>query len=806
MLAISLEIVTEPMFLMLLGAGGIYLALGDPAEATFLLGFVLVVIAITLVQQHRTQRALESLRELSAPRALVMRDNQPTRIAAREVVSGDWLILREGDRIAADALLLDGELELDESLLTGESLPVTRSADAAEDHRGRQVYAGTVITRGRAQAEVLATGGQTRLGGIGATLASTREPNSALQEHARKLVRWLGAGALLLACVQVFASWWAGQSLLASLLTGIALAMAILPEEIPVILTIFLALGAWRIAQRQVLTRRVSAVEALGAITVLAVDKTGTLTENRMTVVSLATPETELALESTQSVTEPFFALVRTAALASRDDTFDPTERAIITLETQLAKALGSKLDGLEGVCEYSLTRDLPVMTRVYRNVRSGQYHLATKGAPEAVAGLCGLDSQALAALHRRVEAMASRGLRVLGVARCELADGSILPADQKSLTLEFVGLLGLADPPRSAVPEALAKCRAAGVRVVMMTGDHAVTAQAVAQLVGLSDRRAVLTGAEIDALDDPALAARLQETDIWARLRPDHKLRLIQALRNAGEVVAMTGDGVNDAPALKAADVGVAMGQRGTDVAREASALVLLDDSFSRIIEAIAQGRSIYDNICRATRFAFAVHVPIIALALTAALLQWPPLLTPAQIVMLELLIDPVCAIVFEAEPQDERLMARPPRDASDSPFGSAMWRTALSQGIGLAALSLIALGWARSMDWPIEALRTIAFGTLALSVVMLIGANRSGRTRGPERLRIRNPWVLPIYVGAPLLLLLLVQSDSLPRLMGMAPARTEVLAVIIVTTLAGLVWLTMLKRLGGARAARAH
>jgi len=710
--AIVLGVLTEPMFLMLLTAGGLYLALGDRAEALFLLGSVGVIIAITLAQERKTQRALESLRDLSAPRALVIRDGQEQRIAGHEVVPGDWLVLREGDRIAADAQLREGQLEVDESLLTGESVPVARQPGTADT-----VSASTLVTRGVALAEVVATGAHTAVGRIGADLLRTPEPPSALQLASRQLVRRLAVAALVLALVQVLLGWWwNAQALLPSLLSGVALAMAILPEEIPVILTVFLALGAWRLSRQQVLTRRVTAVEALGAITVLAVDKTGTLTQNRMAVVELATPDAHFSQAGAQGLPEPFHRLVEFAMLATPGDPFDPMEKAIQAFGHQWLQGTEHVHDGREPEFEYPLSIDILAMTRVYASADPSQHLLATKGAPEAVADLCHLSPERLQALREQVQAMAERGLRVLGVAQGRWLDAPPpdWPASQHDHTFEFLGLVGLADPPRPEVPAAIAECRRAGVRVVMMTGDHPVTARAIAQQVGLSERPDLITGADMDALDDTALAQRLRDVDLCARLKPHHKLRLVQCLRASGEVVAMTGDGVNDAPALKAADVGVAMGERGTDVAREAAALVLLDDSFARIVAAVRQGRRIDQNIRQATRFVFAVHVPVIALALLPPLLHWAPLLLPMHIVLLELLIDPACSVVFEDEPEDPRTMQRPPRPVGESPFAAAALALPIVQGLGVTAALLGGHALLQAFAWPEAAARGVVFGAL--------------------------------------------------------------------------------------------
>ena len=839
-LAIVRDVVTEPMFLMLLAAGSIYLALGDRGEALFLLGFVFVVIGITLAQERKTQRALESLRDLSAPRALVIRDGQEQRIAGREVVRGDLLVLHEGDRIAADALLIDGQLEVDESLLTGEAVPVAKlplaqdsqnaqasaSAEAPATRAGPPqarpapsgdsaahevasvgaIYASTVVTRGVAVAQVCATAAHTAVGRIGADLAATVEPPSALQQGSRRLVRNLGIGALVLALAQVLLGWWwNSRPLLESLLSGIALAMAILPEEIPVILTVFLALGAWRISHQKVLTRRVTAVEALGAITVLAVDKTGTLTMNRMAVAELASSEQHFRPESASELPEHFHLLAEFAMLATPADPFDPMEKAIQHFGHQWLQGTEHVHDGREPEFEYALSGEILAMTRVFASDEPNVHLLATKGAPEAVADLCHLDAAQQGAIRRQVEAMAERGLRVLGVARgrwkgAAPAPGQspLWPQSQHDFDFDFLGLVALADPPRTEVPAALAECRRAGVRVIMMTGDHPATARAIAQQVGLSDRPDVITGAQLEGLDDASLSERLRHVDLCARLKPQHKLRLVQLLRASGEVVAMTGDGVNDAPALKAADVGIAMGERGTDVAREAAALVLLDDSFARIVAAIRQGRRIDSNIRKAVRFVFAVHVPIIGLALVPTLLHWPVLLLPVHIVLLELLIDPACSIVFEAEAEDSDTMARAPRPVSDSPFAAAPLLWSVLQGLGLAAVLLGGQAWLVHRGWHPDQGRTVVFGTLVLCVLLLILANRDLSRPALLGVTDPNPWLWRIAAAMVVLLAAVMGIAWLRHLMGLALPGAQGAVVAGCLLALCLVWLELVRLAG--------
>ncbi|MEO6986587.1 MAG: cation-translocating P-type ATPase [Paralcaligenes sp.] len=814
--AIVRDVLVEPMFLMLLVAGGIYLTLGDRAEALFLLGFVFVVIGITLVQERKTQRALESLRDLSAPRALVVRDGHEQRVAGRDVVRGDVLVLREGDRIAADAILLSGQLNVDESLLTGEAVPVTKlvssdakaanvaftTLDGQRDDRTATLFASTVVTRGLGLARVHAIAGATAVGRIGADLAATVEPPSALQEASRKLVGVLGASAVVLAGFLVLLNWWwDGRPVLDSLLAGVALAMAILPEEIPVILTVFLALGAWRISKQHVLTRRVSAIETLGAITVLAVDKTGTLTLNQMAIAELVSADERFTPKGATELPEIFHELTEFAMLATPGDPFDPMEKAIQKFGHHWLAGTEHVHDDRVPAFEYALSSEILAMTRIFASANPTHYLLATKGAPEAVADLCHLNADALEVIRLHVDSMAERGLRVLGVARGRWSGttvaGPIWPTTQHDFDFEFLGLLGLADPPRPEVPAAVAECRRAGVRLIMMTGDHPATARAIARQVGLSDRPDVITGIEIAALNDTALRNRLKHTDICARLQPKHKLRLVQTLRAAGEVVAMTGDGVNDAPALKGADVGIAMGERGTDVAREAAALVLLDDSFARIVGAMRQGRRIFENIGNASRFVFAVHVPIIGLALVPALMKWPTLLLPVHIVLLELLIDPACSIVFEAEPEASDVMSRPPRARGASPFSRTNLLQGLLQGLGLTAAFLAGYSVLTANGYTVGQNRTVIFTSLVLSVLLLILVNRNAILATTD---VGNPWVARMALAVALMLILVIGLPGLRQIMGLAVPDIPSLIAIGSLSMLCAGWLVVARRLAGS------
>ncbi len=788
---IVVEVLREPMFRLLLAAGAIYLLLGDLGEALLLLLFASASVLITIVQQTRTERSLEALRELGSPRALVIRDGRQQRIAGRELVRGDLVMLGEGDRVPADLRLLSArDLQADESLLTGESLAVGKTAATAEAPPAQPggdglpyAYAGTLIVRGEGLGEVVATGTHSQLGEIGRLLAATAEAPSPLQQQTSRLVRRLAAAGLGLSALIVLLYGLLRDAWLDGLLAGIALAMAMLPEEFPLVLTVFLALGAWRLAGRKVLTRRAAAIETLGATTVLCTDKTGTLTQNRMTVALLAIDGAQAA---PPVLPAPFMPLLAAALRATRPLAVDPMDRALQALAELLPPAEALPPESALAH-EFGLRPELPAITQMWRTAEPGRYDVAAKGAPEAIAELCRLDATRRAALRRDCDAMAARGIRVLGVARCGWRGA--VPTSPHALGLQWQGLVGFSDPLRETVPAAIDECRAAGLRVVMITGDYPATARAIAEQAGIGDDGSVLDGATLATLDDAALRARVRQTSLYARIAPAQKLRIVEALKAGGEVVAMTGDGVNDAPSLKAAHIGVAMGGRGTDVAREAAALVLLDDDFSSLVGAVRDGRRIYDNIRKAMSYILAVHVPIAGIALLPLVAGWPLILTPVHIVFLELLIDPVCSIVFEAEPAETDLMRRRPRDPREPllPRRLIAWSLAQGTAVLLAVSGLFV--FARLDGLPLETARALAFSGLVLTNFALIFVNRGTAGWSLISLRRPNPAMWRVLALTTMMLGAALYLPLGRRLFGFGelPATELLLAVTVATAMVG-------------------
>lgn len=806
-LRIGLEVVREPMFLLLIAAASLYFVMGELGDALMLLASVVIVLVITIFQEQRTERALEALRDLSSPRALVVRSGKRQRIAGREVVRGDALLVVEGDRVPADAILRRSmNVSVDESLLTGESVPV-RKAPSPEAKRLERpggddlpsLFAGTLLTAGQGVAEVVATGPRTELGRIGKALQTIEPEQTSLQRETGRIVRVVATIALSVCGLIVLAfgfsrgaTWPAWRD---GLLIGIAMAMSLLPEEFPVVLTIFLALGAWRISRSRVLTRRMPVIETLGAATVLCVDKTGTLTQNQMSVKVLATEADTLALAgNTGSVSEPMRALLQAAVLASKPEPFDPMERALHAASRLITPQESASVSGESLLREYPLTPGLLAVTHVWRLPGQPKLTIASKGAPEAIAELCHLPSQRRERIAEQVRDLASRGLRVLGVARGSIEPGD-LPAAHNELVLELVGLVGFEDPLRENVPAAVAECRMAGIRVVMITGDYPDTARSIAHQAGLADSDEVITGQQLDGMSDEDLASRLRTAQVFARVVPEQKLRIVMALKANGEVVAMTGDGVNDAPALKAAHIGIAMGGRGTDVAREAASLVLLDDEFSSIVAAVKLGRRIYDNIRKAIIFIVAVHVPIAGLSIVPVLLPgWPLLLLPVHIALLELIIDPSCTLIFEGEEAEPDIMRRPPRSSGERLFSRRSVGIALLQGASVLAVCLLIVWMALPGHGP-DAARALSFACLVVAFITIILVNRSWTRSVISRVRAPNPALWWVIGGTGAFLTAVLAVPPLQRLFSFAPLHIGDLALSLLAGAGCLVWLEILK-----------
>ncbi|WP_262273281.1 cation-translocating P-type ATPase, partial [Microvirga yunnanensis] len=749
-----------------------------------------------------SERALAALRELAEPFARVIRGGTERRLPAREVVPGDLILVGEGERLPADGILIDGDaLTVDESALTGESVPVSKRpaadvTDAGDPEPGGDdtpfLFAGTLNVRGQGAVHVLRTGPTTRLGRIGASLAAIGDEPTLLQKTTGRLIARLGILALGF-CAVVAATYgmlrgdWVGGTL-----SGITLAIALLPEEFPMVLAIFMALGAFRLARHKVLVRRAAVIETLGAATVLCVDKTGTLTENRMVLTTAWWDGKVQDLGDGSRLSGGAVDPLRKAVLASAVRPVDPMDKAV----HELAAQLSPEPDGAGGPLRtYPLRPELLAFIQVWPDSRGGVVY-AAKGAPEAVFRLCRMNDEERASLDRVVAGLASRGLRVLGVASVLVdQDHAKAPED---LAFRFDGLIGFADPVRPDVPQSVAEAKRAGITVAMITGDYPATALEIARQAGIDTSAGVLSGREIAELDRDGLHERVRRIRVFARVMPEQKLALVEALKANGEVVAMTGDGVNDAPALEAAHIGIAMGQRGTDVAREAADLILLDDRFVSIIGGVRLGRRIFANLRKALTYVTAIHVPIAGLALLPLLMGLPPILYPMHVILLELVIDPVCSLVFEGEPSERHAMEKPPRPASEPLFGTSQIVLGFIQGAAVLGAVLGLYVWALNADVPEMQARAVAFVALVLGNLVLAFADAA--EPGTSFFDRRRLAFWGIGAGAAVIVTTAIYVPPLAAILRVSPPSLSWLATTLAIAVLAGGWFGLAKRLRAA------
>lgn len=714
-LKIIIGLATEPMIFLLLITVIIYFILGDHNEAFLLMASFVGIIGIEFYQEAKTEKSLQALRNLSSPISVVIRDGRRITIPGREVVVGDIILLSEGSRIPADAKLISiDNLEVDESLLTGESAPVLKSFIETKDFRPSLVFSGTLAVKGHGIAEVTNIGLDTEIGEIGSSLKSIETEKTLLQKEVNKAVKLVATLAIGSSIILMLTYWFTSGSLIKGLLAGLTLSIAILPEEFPVVLTIFLTLGAWRLAKNNILARRSHTIETLGSATVLCVDKTGTLTKNQMQISNIIGADGVLYASNLTDADE----IIRYGVLASQRQPFDPMEGAFIIAGQQVFRDVEDIYKDFKIVKEYPIEDNSLSVVHIWgdgKQVKS----VALKGAPEAVFELCHIKHNGVVKLEKKVKDLASQGLRVIAVAKGKVAQD--IPESRHDIEFEFLGLVGLADPIRQEVIPAMKMCKAAGIRVVMLTGDYPETALKIAKDIGL-DYKNSITGVEFEKLSVAERKKVIESITVFSRVRPVNKLAIVNALKNNNEVVAMTGDGVNDAPALKSAHVGIAMGEKGTDVAREAASIVLLDDNFASIVQGVRLGRRIYDNLQKAMSYIISVHIPIALLSLLPAIFGWPLVLIPAHIVFLEFIIDPSCTIIFENEKEDKDIMNRPPRKLHESIFNKKMVIGSLIQGLFVAIIVVAAFGVLMNMGWGQDKARGMTFLVLIVANIFLI------------------------------------------------------------------------------------
>ena len=792
-----LHIICEPMFLLLIVAAIIYFILGEPRDGAIMLIFVVGIISIDVIQQWKTDKTLNALKDLSAPHVTVIREGKEQTIASADLVPGDLMMIYEGVKIPADGVVVKcNDLCVDESSLTGEAegvwkLPTENAEPTADYWRKDYCYAGTLVAQGTATVCVDKIGATTEYGKIGANVAAAPNENTPLQKQTGSLVKLCaGIAAVLFALVGVV-TWFNipdhafGDRLIESILSGITLAMAMIPEEFPVILTVFLSMGAWRLAKKQSLVRKLPSVETLGAVSVLCVDKTGTITMNQM------------AVQDTWAANGDTHSLCEVMGLGCETDAYDPMEKAMLAH----CDDLGISKEYLFGgslITEYSFTNELKMMGHVWR--RNGEVIIAAKGSPERILSICNLTNEEREITENKITEMSKEGLRVIAVATAKPQNEAEIPVQITDCVLTLCGLIGLTDPPRESVKADIAVCNKAGIRVVMITGDNGITASSIAKKIGMRSSDHIITGDMLNEMTDEELREKVKDVSIFSRVVPEHKMRIVKAFKDNGEIVAMTGDGVNDAPALKYADIGIAMGKRGSEVSREAADLILMDDNFTTIVETVKDGRRIYDNIRKAVGYVFTIHIPIAFASLLAPMLGIAPtalMLMPLHVVLLELLIDPTCSVVLERQPAEMDIMERKPRDPKEKLLTANILFKSVLQGLVIFAASFGAyytiLG-GNAGNAPVA--RAMGLAIIILSNLFLVQVNSSDHDFAVQSVkRLAKDKVMWVVNFGTLAMLGVVLYSPLNAFLKLAPLSAPMFLTAVGIAAVAVFWYEIVK-----------
>lgn len=824
-----LHIFSEPIYSLLACSSVIYFILGERSDGIIMIAFVIFVIGIDMIQDLRTGNTLRKLKEISSPKIRVIREGNEYLIAASELVPGDYMLLTEGIKIPSDGYLIEASgLCVDESILTGEADGVykftkeqleiieEKSEDEcdydeyAEDRRA-YCYAGTFVILGNGIAVVDKIGNDTEYGKIAHQLSKISSGPSLLQRQMRLLAKQCTVfAAVLFILVSLFTfinleNQIISERIVSSLLAGIVLALSMVPGEFPVILSVFLSMGALRLARKKILIRHLPAVEALGAISVLCLDKTGTITQNKLEVTdSYMLGNVTQASKDIIRQEEKFCKIIR---MASKCDTYDPVEKAILTYCDTLCKncthshgklaicSLSSRRNTL--IKEYPYTNELKAMGQVWKE--NEMYVIAAKGSPETILSLCYLSSDQQLTVMKRINEFLEKGLRVIAFADRTITAADAIPAGLMECRLFFRGIIGLSDPIREKMQDNIQAYHEAGIRVVMITGDHPLTAKTIASNIGIENSHKVITGAEINKMSEEELRERVQEYNLFARVLPLHKMRIVKALKDQGEIVAMTGDGVNDSAAQKIADIGIAMGKHGSEVCREAAEMILLDDKFDNTLDALKDGRRIYQNIIKTIGYVFAIHIPIALISLAGPLLGIDAkslMLLPIHIVLLELVMDPTCSIALERQPAEERLMKMPPRRSTDQILSRMRLIKSIVQGTMIFMASFGLFYGMLLLDYPPELARTVGFTVLVISSCTLIIVNCSDTDSIIKILRkIRRDMGIGLVNLFTVLGLCIMIYSPFNTILGFAPLGPKLLLVTLGAAIGSVCWYELVK-----------
>lgn len=712
----------EPMVILLLVAAALYFFTGNTGDGIFLAVAIVLVGAISLYQDAKTHSAIEKLKQLSQPKCKVIRNSKVVEIKSEEVVVGDFLMVDEGSTIVADGKIVhSNDFSVNESILTGESFSVNKDASS----KNNTIYMGTQVSGGLAIAEIFAVGSKTEIGKIGKSIEEITTEKSTLERQINNFVKKMViAGAVIFILVWGF-NYYNTGNVLDSLLKALTLAMSVLPEEIPVAFTTFMAIGAWRLMNLGVIVKQMKTVESLGSATVICVDKTGTITENRMQLDRIYTLETDKITSTEEVLSESEKKLITIAMWASEPIPFDTMEQSLHAFYGKITAK--DERPNYKMVHEYPLDGKPPMMTHIFENEQKIRI-IAAKGAPEALMAVSGLNDEQIQNLKQQIIILAKEGYRVLGVGISNF-EGTLWPKKQQDFNFEFKGLIAFYDPPKKNISKVFQDFYNAGIAVKIITGDIAETTMAIAQKVNFKGSGEVISGDEIASLDAAELQKITSEKNIFARMFPEAKLKIINSLKAQGHIVAMTGDGVNDGPALKAADIGIAMGKKGTEIAKQSASLLLVDDDLSKMVDAVAMGRKIYSNLKKAIQYIISIHIPIILTVFIPLVLGWvyPNIFTPVHVILLELIMGPTCSIVFENEPMEKDLMLQKPRPFTSTFFNWSELFTSIIQGLAITAGVLTVYQLAVNNGYDEAATRTMVFTALISANIALTFVNRS-------------------------------------------------------------------------------
>lgn len=785
------DAVTEPMFILLVAAAVIYFILGEFSDAWFMSGAIILVSAISIYQDNRSRNALNALKEFTQPHATVIRSNQILYLLTEEIVVGDYVVVSEGELVPADGVIKQlNDFSVNESILTGESFGVTKDIDSEENNK---VFSGTLAESGQCIFEVTAVGEQTKLGQLGKSVQNIQKEKTPLQKQINTFVKWMALAGGIIFLIIWGINFFQSRDILDSLLKGLTIAMSVLPEEIPVALVTFMALGAWRLMRMGIIVKETSTVEALGAATVLCTDKTGTITQNKMEMNQLYDFIDDKILNQENWKNASAQTLISTAMWASESVPFNPMEKAIHkAYEENVSPDLRPDFKMIH---EYPLEGKPPMMTHIFQN-KNGERIIAVKGAPEAILKNSLLNEEEKRKINHCLDSFAKEGLRVLGVGIIEF-NGDDFPETQQEFSINFLGLIGFYDPPKKNITHVFKQLYQAGIKLKIITGDNPITTAAIARQANFKGYEKAISSNELLELSEKDFDKAVIENNIFTRMFPEVKLKIIQSLIHQNQIVGMTGDGVNDGPALKAATIGIAMGKRGSEIAKEASSLILTDDDFGKMVDAVAMGRKIYANLKKAIQYIISIHIPIILTVALPLIFGWiyPAIFSPVHVIFLELIMGPTCSIVYENEPLEANIMQQKPRVITNTFFNLKELGNSILQGLAITAGTLFIYQLSVHRGYSEELTRSMVFTTLIFANIFLTLVNRSFYFSVLSTFKNKNGLLRMVIIVTILLMAMILYIPSFASIFRITPLNVMQIFSAIATAFITVIWFEIYK-----------